>query len=132
MRPPEEPPRTTPRSAPLEIQVSYRLGAPLIYVAGELDHDTAGRLRAAIDEELADRPEALLLECSGLAYVDSGGLSLLFETARRFADGGWLGIVAPNENVRRLIDLTGLTERDTVRVIDDLKEASAALAGPSV
>jgi len=106
------------------------LGAPLIYVAGELDHDTADRLRIALDEELANRPEALLLECSGLAYVDSGGLSLLFETARRFADGGWLGIVAPNENVRRLIDLTGLTERDTVRVVDDLKEASAALVRP--
>ena len=109
----------------------YAIGGLLFYVAGELDHDTAGRLRAAIDEELAGRPKALLLECSGLAYVDSGGLSLLFETAPRLADEGWLGIVAPNDNVRRLIELTGLTERNTVRVIADLKKVSAALTRPS-
>ena len=128
MRPSDELPRLTPRSASLEVQVSYRLGAPLIYVTGELDHDTADRLRTAIDVELADQPKALLLECSGLAYVDSGGLSLLFETERRLTDRGRLVLIAPNENVRRLLDLTGLTERRTIRVVNDLTNASAALA----
>ncbi|MCE5255034.1 MAG: STAS domain-containing protein [Actinomycetia bacterium] len=137
-RPPEEPARTparTPRiRAPLsqlEVQVSYRFGAPLIYVEGELDHESAGRLRASIDEELADRPKALLLDFSRLAYMDSGGLSLLFETARRFEDGGRLAIVNPSANVRRLIELTGLSERPGVHLVKDLGEVATILVEQS-
>lgn len=134
-RPPQDPPRPSTRlptpsvsSPPLEIQVSYRYGAPLIYVSGELDHGTANQLRGSIDEELAGQPSALLLEFSRLAYVDSGGLSLLFETAQRIKEGGWLGIVSPSGNVRKLIDMTGISERKGFRVIENLADVPAAIA----
>ncbi len=66
---------------PLDLQISYRLGAPLVYVSGELDHQTAPRLRVVIDEEQAARPRAIILDLSKVTYIDSGGLSLIFDVS---------------------------------------------------
>jgi len=116
----------TPR--PIDLQVSYRYGVPLIYVGGELGHDSSQPLREAIDQELSNHSKVLLLEFSELVYMDSGGLSLLFDTGKRLGDGGWLGIVNPNHNVRRLAEMTSLFERRGFRLIEDLGSVPAALA----
>jgi anti-sigma B factor antagonist len=127
------PPRTTPRSSSmntqLDMQVSYRLGAPLVYVKGELDHQSAPQLRAVIAEESASRPRAVILELSGVSYVDSGGLSLLFDTMTRLKGTGWLGLVGPTAPVARLMEITGLTDQPGVKLLAGLDEAAAALAG---
>jgi len=112
----------------LDTQVSYRLGAPLVYVKGEIDHDTAGHLREVIEQELTENPPVLILEFSELAYMDSGGLSLMFDTVQRFRDSGWLGVVATNQGVRRLLEITGLADHARFRLLPDLAAASAALA----
>ena len=110
------------------IQTSYRFGVPSIYLTGELGHDSAEQLRATIDLELASRPRVLLLECSQLVYIDSGGLSLLFETAHRLRDEGWLGIVNPSRNVRSFAETTGLYDRTGFRIIHDPADVPAAVA----
>jgi anti-sigma B factor antagonist len=108
-------------------QVSYRFGVPLIYVKGELDHDTASSLRKVIEQELSDSTEVLLLDFSELSYMDSGGLSLMFETVQRFKGSSWLGAVGANPGVRRLLELTGLVDHAGFRLFTDLRAASAAL-----
>jgi len=116
----------------LDTQTSYRLGVPLIYVKGELDHNSAPYLRDVIDAELSTEQQALILELSELSYMDSGGLALMFDTARRFTGGGWLGVAGANSGVARLLEITGLVGRDGFRVFPDLAAASAALkkSGP--
>ena len=108
-------------------QVSSRLGHPLIYVRGEFDHETADILHGAIDEELTDDVQVLLLDFSELTYMDSGGLSLMFETVQRFKEPGWLGVVAANPGVSRLMEITGLVDHPRFRLIADLRAACAAL-----
>ena len=120
-------PRSNASGSPLDLQVSYRLGAPLIYVKGELDHDTAGHLREAIDEELKNNPAALLLEFSGLAYMDSGGLSLMFETVKRFQGPAGVGVVGANSAVGRLLEITGLIDHPSFSLFSDQRAAAAAL-----
>ena len=66
----------------LRTQISYRFGMPLIYLSGELDQHSAGDLREVIQQELGNESAGLLLECSELTYIDSSGLSVLFETAQ--------------------------------------------------
>ena len=122
------PSRATPT---LDTQVSYRFGVPLIYVSGELDHGSAGRLRRVIEEELKAEPEKLLLEFSRVAYMDSGGLSLLFEAVKKVGEWGWLALVAPNQNVRKLVEMTGLTDQKGFRIIENLETLPATLAEPS-
>jgi anti-anti-sigma factor len=108
-------------------QVSYRLGVPLIYAKGELDHDTATYLRRAIETELTSDPKTILLDFSELSYMDSGGLSLMFELVHRFEGSGWVGAVGANQGVSRLLEITGLSDHPSFRQFPDLAAVSAEL-----
>jgi anti-sigma B factor antagonist len=112
---------------PLDLQISYRLGAPLVYVTGELDHQTAPQLRVVIDEEQAARPRAIILDLSKVTYIDSGGLSLIFDVLARMRESEWLGVVGATAPVTRLMEMTGLTDRPEFRMLPDHSAASAAL-----
>jgi anti-sigma B factor antagonist len=119
---------TNGESRYLRTQTSYRLGVPLIYLSGELDLHSAGDLRELLRQELDAGVDGLLLECSELAYIDSGGLSVLFEAAQSFKEKGWLGIVGMKTNVHKLVEMTGLLDRPGVRVYPDIAAVKAALA----
>jgi len=114
-------------NGPLDIQVSYRLGVPLLYLKGEVDHQTASRLRVVIDEEWGSRPHVIILDLSEVTYVDSGGLSLIFDTLARLDEGGWLGAVGTTPPVARIMEMTGLTDRPELRMFPDLAAAITAL-----
>jgi anti-anti-sigma factor len=126
-------PRRRTTEPVLDSQVSYRLGVPLIYVKGELGHDSAEQLRSVIDQELAACPPALILDLSELLFIDSGGLSIMFNLVRRFSDPGWLAVVGANQGIARLLEATGLLDHPNFRVFSDAAAAAAALAaaGPT-
>ncbi|HLA82094.1 MAG TPA: STAS domain-containing protein [Thermoleophilia bacterium] len=125
---PDATPRHRPAAQHLDTQVSYRLGVPLIYLKGELDHDSAVYLREIISEETKDDPAALVLDFSELTYMDSGGLSLMFDVLARFAAPRWLGVVAPRVGVLRLLEITGLSDREGFKILPDVQAASQALS----
>lgn len=112
-----------PRGLPhhLETQVSYRLNVPLIYVKGELDHDSSAHLRPVLEEELSSTPDALVLDFTELSYMDSGGLSLMFDLVQRFEPPRWVGVVGPNAGIERLLQMTGLADSQAFRLFPDLK-----------
>jgi anti-sigma B factor antagonist len=112
---------------PLTTQVSYRFGVPLIYVSGELDHASSPTLREVIRQELSDEVRVLLLELSEVGYIDSGGLGLLFDTVRQLRNRGWAGAIAPNPNVQRMFELTGLADLPGFRLFPDLRGVPAAV-----
>ena len=114
--------------SPLETQVSYRLGVPLVYVKGELDHDSVEKLRPVVEEELAEQPTVFLLDLSDLTYMDSGGLSLMFDLVRRFESPRWIGAVGTRPAVARLLEMTGLADVPTFAMLSDLEEAAEELA----
>jgi len=114
----------------LRTQISYRFGIPLIYLNGELDQHSAGELRKVIQQELAIESAGLLLECSELTYIDSGGLSVLFETVRALKDQGHMTVVGAQAGVHKLMELTGLVDRPGVNVYADLASAATALGSP--
>ncbi len=127
---PKIPPRSSSTSPRFDLQVSYRLGAPLVYVRGELDHQTAPQLRAIIEEEWALKPPALVLDLTEVPYMDSGGLSLMFDTLTRLKGSSWLGVVGPTPPVARLMEITGLTDQADFRVLPNLAAAADALGAP--
>ena len=112
----------------LDSQVSYRLGVPLIYVKGELGHDSAKQLRSVVDQELVADPATLILDFSELSFIDSGGLSIMFNLVSRFSHPGWLAVVGANQGVARLLEATGLTDHPNFRMFPDAAAAAAALA----
>ena len=52
----------------------------------------------------------------------------MFEVVKTFAPPRWLGVVAPNPGVERLLQMTGLIDSNVFRVFPDLKSVSTALA----
>ncbi len=128
---PDPSPRHRPAALHLDTQVSYRLGVPLIYVKGELDHDSASYLRELLAEETGNDPPALVLDLSELSYMDSGGLSLMFDVARTIEPPRWLGLVGANAGVARLLEVTGLADHESIKMFTDLgaaKNAADAIA----
>jgi anti-sigma B factor antagonist len=92
-------------------------------VHGELDLNTAPDLCARLETH---RGEHVLVDLTDLEFCDSCGLRALIGEAReaRFA-GGRLSVVAPTEGpVRRLLEMTGLTE--ALGVHGDVAQALAA------
>jgi anti-sigma B factor antagonist len=102
---------------------------PLIETWGDIDHNTCGSLETALDDALGTASPNVLLDLSQVTYIDSGGLSVLLSGVRLLRERGWLGVIGPNPNVRRLLEIVGLLVDPDFRVFEDRETAAAALAG---
>jgi len=103
-------------------------GRPALTVRGELDLATAPKLDAAVDEELAAGPTALVIDLTPTIFMDSSGARTLVIVARRAQDAGVaLHVVCPRKNsaVRLTIDLLDLAA--VVPIVDSAAEISPGL-----
>jgi len=116
----------------MDVAVSQLLTVPILEVRGEIDHSNASVLSTAVDEPLEKGESVILLDLAGVDYIDSGGVSVLLSTVRRLRNKGWLGVVNPNSNVRRLLEIVGLTVDHGFRLFSDREEASHAVEEYSV
>lgn len=92
-------------------------GAVVVAVAGDLDIATADQLfREAGDVLRAGEPTTLVLDLSGVSFLDSSGIGTLVELRNVATDsGGALVLRKPSERTRRLLEITAL---DSVFTID--------------
>jgi anti-anti-sigma factor len=96
----------------LERRPSGDDGASVLAVYGEIDMATADALRAALDDLRAAAPDQdLRIDCAGLLFIDSSGLSVLTE-ARKQLDGEGRKLVLVNlrQAQREILKLTGLDQ----------------------
>ena len=93
-----------------------RAGArAVVTIAGELDAYSAPGLEGEVSQLLADEVAELVFDLSATRFLDSSGLRTILTTQRRLADrDGRLVLRAPSEPVRRLLDITGLTDHFVV------------------
>jgi anti-sigma B factor antagonist len=89
------------------VQVREEDGLPVVCLSGELDIAGIGHARAAIDAAMASHPGRLVLDASGLRYMDSSGIALLVWAARKTPE---VQVRNPSPVVNRLIEMTGLSE----------------------
>ena len=89
-----------------------RAGAhAIIAIQGELDAYSAPSLEEEVARLLGDTVNDLVLDLSATKFLDSSGLRAILTAQRRLADSdGRLALRAPSEPVRRLLDITGLTD----------------------
>jgi len=101
-----------------------RFGADSFIVAagGELDADTAERLRDRLGEVLELGGRQLLVDLTGASFADPTALQVIGDTAKTLRSrGGRMILVADDPRVTRAIEITGV-ERG-VRVESSLPEA---------
>ena len=80
-------------------------------ISGEIDHHTARELRETIDRG-AERcaPGTLVLDLSGVTFMDSSGIGLIMGRCRLMNElGGSLRIVGASGAISRMIKLAGLS-----------------------
>lgn len=81
-------------------------------VQGDLDLATADHLRALLQPLVAEAPELLVVDLTGVRFVDVAGLRALLDVARSQGAGGRELVVAhPSAMLRRIVALLHL-ERD--------------------
>jgi anti-anti-sigma factor len=94
----------------LRITVEPLEDARLIRAAGEIDLSNVAALRRELD---AARMEAVtvLLDLSGVTFIDSSGLHLLLRASHSSAVSDWaFFVVRPSESVLRLIEVSGTAD----------------------
>jgi len=100
-------------------------GGAILDAVGELDVADVAHLRKAIVDAFTQGHHCVLVDLSKVSFIDSTAVTVLLEEHRAAAARGeHLGLVAPGEQVRRVLALLGLDR--VLRVYDSLDDAVAA------
>lgn len=97
------------RSPDLRVRVRTEPEAVVVAAAGDLDLGTAPLLRTRARAALDNRPGALVVDLSGIAFCGSAGLQVIAElVAATRAAGLPFAVVADGYAVRRALEITRL------------------------
>lgn len=87
----------------------------VLRLAGEADLTTRA-LAEVLTAEAAKKPRLLLVDVSGLTFIDSAALHEIVRAHRQLrADGCLLALVSPSPRVTRVLQLSGLDQVLPVR-----------------
>lgn len=111
----------------MEVRTSLLGHTPLLEAQGDIDHGTCGSLQSALETLIADGHSIVFVDLEHVSYIDSGGLSVLLAGVRTLRQRGWLGAIAPNPNVKRLLEIVGLLVDPCFKVFNDRDAAEAAV-----
>lgn len=92
---------------------------------GVIDFFSAGTLQEQLNTALNHGATRLILDLEAVTFVDSSGLALLISIQRRMqAAGGWLRLVNPHAQLRRVLQTTNLEGH--FHIYDDADQAATA------
>jgi anti-sigma B factor antagonist len=95
----------------LSVQVTASGTARTVILAGELDLSVREQVEAVAERLMAQQPEMLILDLSGLSFIDSSGVEALLRIHRHAgARGVRLVIVRGPDHVHRVFSLCGLAD----------------------
>jgi len=108
-----------------EVALVERDGWQVLTLAGDVDVATAPRLRDRLVQLITDGPPQLVVDLSGLSFIDSMGLGALVSGLKRArAHDGDLRLAGPTDHVAKVLAITRL---DLAFVVAD--SVDEALAG---
>ena len=108
----------------LSLQTFHGDESVRIALEGELDYSSALILEDGLRRADSGDVNLLVLDLSGLRFMDSTGLAIIANACRRMQRGGRRLVVAcPTGGVRRILQLTGMLER--LEVVDDVASVPA-------
>ena len=94
------------------------------YLSGEIDHHSAVELRRRIDEAvLAGTPEWLILDFSGVTFMDSSGIGLIMGRWRLMQEqGGRLTVRGVPKTLRKVMWVSGLDKLGVLEEKEEVKQ----------
>ena len=102
----------------------------VVAVHGDTDMHVADELEARLSEVIDEVPDALVLDLSGVTFLDSMALGVLLGSLKRLGEsGGRLRVVTSRPEIRRIFEVTLL---DRLFDIDSSRDgALAATTAPA-
>ncbi len=96
----------------------------LVELTGEADVTNSDALREVLDAEVAKQPRTMIIDLSGLRFMDSSALHVILR-ANRVMDrqGGVLALASPREPVAKMLRLTAADQ--LIPVYPNVREATA-------
>ena len=81
-----------------------------VRIRGEIDHHTAATVRNGIDAAIFDkRPRRLIMDMSGVTFMDSSGLGLIMGRYTVMKElGGDVVVYNPSREIQSILTLAGL------------------------
>lgn len=104
--------------------ISRDNGSVVVHLAGELDLYNAHEVRDALLECCAENPNRLVVDLSGVTFIDSTALGVLIEARTKLANRRGFLLAAPGLETRRALEVSGLDRHFAVH--DSLDAALAA------
>jgi len=99
-------------------------GYVVVSLAGELDLYNASTVRETLLECCAERPDRLIVDLSGVKFIDSTALGVLIEARTRLENKRSFLLAAPGLETRRALEISGLDRHFAVH--ESLDEARSA------
>lgn len=121
----------------LGIDVQKVEGLPVLLVKGEIDIYTAPMFKQAVVGLVSDGHSNVVIDLSGVTFMDSSGFGTLLGATRRLRPaGGGLYLAGANTTIQRMLRLTRLdtimglyeTAEDAVRAVSTEKVELTAQA----
>jgi len=94
--------------------VEERDGAVVVRLAGELDLYNAHAVREQLLAAAERGPERLIVDLSGLKFIDSTGLGVLIEARTHLPNRRAFLLAAPGLETRRALEISGLDRHFSV------------------
>ena len=110
-----------------ELRISVTAGPAytLVTLAGECDLHTGRQLRDVLTSEVSRGARRMILDLSGLSFMDSTGMQVLLSVRTVLnVRNGTLSVVAPQPVVARILELTGADQY--IPVYGSLEDAQTA------
>ncbi len=94
------------------ISVDTASGTVTVSVVGELDVATAPGLRSCLETTIGQHaPAPVIVDLLGVTFIDSTALGVLIASLKQSqATGGELRLVIAEPRIRKVFEITGLTE----------------------
>ncbi len=102
------------------IDVQQHQGTPVVSIAGDIDLSNASQLRDAL--ERLNPAQAVAIDMTHLAFIDSTGLNTIAQYGRRVLDSGKdVYLIVTRPPLRKIFEITSLDQHFTVlKSLDDL------------
>jgi anti-sigma B factor antagonist len=110
----------------VELSVADHGGHAVVALCGELDLADAPAVASQLMRAVAVRGPSIIVDLTGLTFIDCCGLGILERVRRWTRDrGGDLSLAAPQHRVREVLRVTGLA--DVFSVYPSVDQAVAGL-----
>lgn len=99
------------------LRTEYKNNMLTAYIDGEIDHDTAAKIRVSIDGAVQSlKPRLLTLDFSSVSFMDSSGVGLVMGRFRQMKlVGGELRVTNIPDRLYRIFAMSGLEALGVLR-----------------